>query len=274
MLFMKRVAFSVVFVYACLISVFSQQTTSIIPGSYIAGNATTAYQNEWIAFHNPASLATEKGISLQASCENKYLTKELFNEVFGIGIHTKYLNIGASLSHFGFADYHEIMTGISLARRFSDRLNIGIQANYYTVYFPQLQKYKGTVFAQVGIQCRVVKNFHLAFHCFNPTFSKIKSSEIHQKLPAIFSIGSLHIINEKVNWVAQIDKNVYGKWHWAVGVEYAPFKQFTVRVGGYGQDFVPTLGVGLHFGEFRFNLHCEYHLKLGLCTFGMLGYRF
>lgn len=270
---MKRFASTIALICTFLLN-FAEQTTSIIPSSYVAGNASTAYQMEWTAFHNPASLATEKGISLQASCENKYLTKELFNEVFGIGIHTKYLNIGASLSHFGFADYHELLAGICFARRFSDRLNIGIQADYYTVYFPQLQKYKGTVLAQVGIQCRVVKEFYLAIHAFNPTFSKIKSSEIPQKLPAIFSIGALHVINEKVNWVAQIDKNVYGSWRWAVGVEYAPFKQFTVRVGGYGQDFVPTLGVGLHFGEFRFNLHCEYHLKLGLCTFGMLGYRF
>ncbi len=270
---MKRFAF---FFSLLLISVqiSTAQTTIVIPGSHLAGNASTAYQMEWIAFHNPASLATESGISLQVACENKYLTKELFNEIFGIGIHTKYLNVGATLSHFGFADYHELMAGVAFARQFADRLNIGIQANYYTVYFPQMKKYKGTVVAQVGIQCRVVKNFYLAFHAFNPTFSKIKSSEIPQKLPAIFSIGSLHVINEKVNWTAQIDKNVYGAWRWALGVEYAPVKQFTVRVGGYGQDFVPTLGVGLRFGEFRFNLHCEYHLKLGLCTLGMLSYRF
>ena len=242
--------------------------------STIVFPATSNRSKEWTPFQTPASLASEQGLTLQLAAENKYLTKELFNEVFGLSVHTKYLNVGASLSHFGYGDYHELLAGISFARAFADRLNVVVQVNYYTLYYPELESYKGTVLAQVGLQCRVVKGFYLAFHAFNPTFSKIKSTEIPLKLPAVFSLGMLHIVNEQFNWTAQIDKDVYGAWRWAVGTEYTPFKQFTLRVGAYGQEFVPTLGVGLRFGEFKFNLHCEYHLKLGLCTLGALSYHF
>lgn len=251
------------------------QSTTLVPHSFAAGNASVANYNEWVSFHTPASLASEDGISLQLLAENRYFSKELFNEAASFAIHTKPLNIGASFAHFGYEGYHEMIAGVAFARSFiKDRLLIGIQANYYTIYLSQLDKYKGTVFAQVGIQGEVARNFYIGFHAFNPTFSKIKSTAIVQKIPSVFSLGTKHIINEKVNWTAQLDKEIQGRFRWALGVEYMPVEQLSLRLGGYGLTFVPTLGVGLKFGEFRFNLQCEYHQKLGLCTLGFVSYRF
>lgn len=262
------------FAFCGCCTVCCAQYTTLIAHSHIGGDASAAYHYDWVAFHTPASLATQQGVLLQASFENRYLTKELFNESMSLGLATKYLNVGVALAHFGYGDYHELLSGIAFARNFGNRLNIGIQVNYYALYFSELGRYRGAVTAQVGMQCRVVREFYLAFHVHNPTFSKIRTVAMPVTLPAIFSLGAMHIINEQVNWVAQVDKDVYGSWRWALGVEYAPFKEFAVRAGGYGQPFVPTLGVGLRFGEFRFNLHCEYHLRLGLCTTGGLSYRF
>lgn len=254
----------------------SYAQNSLTPlNSTVAGNTSTAYFKEWTPFQTPAALTSERGISLIASAENRFLTKELFIENFAISAHTKPLDVALALSHFGFADYHEMLIGAAFARNFAGKFNLGIGVNYFTSFFQSLGKYKGVVFAQIGFQARVARNFYIGFHSYNPTFSKIKSSAIPEKLPAIFSLGILHEIKEKFNYSAQIDKDVYGAWRWALGTEYALHKAVLLRLGGYGtENFVPTLGICLNFKEFKFNLNCEYNLKLGLCTLGKLSYRF
>ena len=185
----KRLLFCFLLFVICLST--KAQSTTLIPHSFAAGNASVANYNEWVSFHTPASLASEDGISLQLLAENRYFAKELFNEAASFAIHTKPLNIGASFAHFGYEGYHEMMAGVAFARAFvKNKLLIGIQANYYTIYLSELDKYKGTVFAQVGIQGEVVRNFYIGFHAFNPTFSKIKSTAIVQKIPSIFSLGT------------------------------------------------------------------------------------
>ena len=74
------------------------QTTpvaTIVPGSYVAGNASVAYTAEWQPFQNPAALACEKQFGLTLLYENRYITAELSNAAFSAAFPTKYINVGA-----------------------------------------------------------------------------------------------------------------------------------------------------------------------------------
>lgn len=271
---MKKILLSVGIFFLFLNSSFAQITT-IVPNSYIPGNASVSYIKAWLPFHNPAALAHEKVGSVQLQYDNKYITKELNTALVSGCYSTKYVNIGVSFSYFGYSIYNEMLTGLTFARTFGEHLSIGVEFDYYTVFFSPSERYQGTLTANIGIQAKVVDNFYISFAAFNPVFSKIKTDFIDKSLPVVFSLGTLYQITDQVDWLMQIDKEVKSPLRWSTGVEYRPFKEFLVNIGVYGSDYaVPTLGVGFQFSGFEFRLNTEYHTTLGLSALGILRYTF
>jgi len=269
---MKKVCFALLFL--CFSFWLNAQKTTVIPSSFVGGNASVAYKNYWLPFQNPAALAGAEKIGFQLLYENRYITKELANKAMNVWFSTKYLNIGASFSHFGYSEYNEMIVGITFARQFG-RFRLGVEVDYYTVFLSQSKRYRGTVTAQVGTQITVTDNFSLAFNAFNPTFSKVKSELVENRLPVIFSIGSLYRIKNTVDWLVQLDKEISSPLRWATGFEYAPVKEFIIRIGAYGyKNFIPTFGAGIRFGGFKFDVNADYNSVLGFSMIGCLGYKF
>lgn len=259
----------------CTSGAMQAQIATIVPSSYTAGNASVAYTAEWQPFQNPAALACEKQYAISLLYENRYITAELSNAAVSVAIPTKYINIGAQFSYFGYAEYNEMLAAVTFARTFGDIFHLGVECDYYAVYLSPTERYRSTATVQVGFQVQVIPSLTIGFNAFNPIFSKIKSDLTEKRLPSVFSLGTNYKIHEKVAWLVQIDKEVHSPLRWATGFEYAPFDVFDVRIGCYGSDYVvPTLGVGCGCGGFRFHLHCEYRNPLGVTMLGALQYRF
>lgn len=264
----------IAFIFLCFSFGLNAQKTTVIPSSFVGGNASVAYKNDWLPFHNPAALAGMEKIGFQLLYENRYITKELANKALNLWFPTKYLNIGASFSHFGYSEYNEMLAAVTFAREFG-KFRLGIEVDYYTLFLSQSERYKGTITAQVGAQISITDNFSIAFNAFNPTFSKVKSELVEKRLPVVFSIGTLYCIKNTVDWFVQFDKEVSSPLRWATGFEYAPVKEFIIRIGAYGYNsFIPTFGAGVKFGKFKFDVNADYNSVLGFSLIGCLGYSF
>lgn len=269
---LKKLCF--VLLFLCFLIRLNAQKTTVIPSSFVGGNASVAYKDYWLPFHNPAALAGVEKIGFQLLYENRYITRELANKALNAWFPTKYFNIGASFSHFGYSEYNEMIAAVTLARKFG-RFRLGVEVDYYTVFLSQSKRYRGTVTAQIGAQISITDEFSLAFNIFNPTFSKVKSELVEKRLPVTFSIGSLYRIKNTVDWLVQLDKEVSSPLRWATGFEYAPVKEFVIRLGAYGyKNFIPTFGVGIKFGGFKFDINADYYSVLGFSIIGCLGYSF
>ena len=193
---LKKLCFTLLFLY--FLFDLNAQKTTVIPSSFVGGNASVAYRNYWLPFHNPAALAGAEKIGFHLLYENKYITKELSNKAMNVWFSTKYLNIGASFSHFGYSEYNEMIAAVTFARQFG-KFRLGVEIDYYTLFLSQSERYRGTITAQVGVQISITDDFSIAFNAFNPTFSKVKSELVEKRLPTIFSIGSLYRIKNVVD---------------------------------------------------------------------------
>lgn len=255
--------------------ILSAQVAEIVPRSHVPANATVSYVNSWVPFHNPAALAHEKCGAIQVQYDNRYITKELSTAGISGYYSTKYLNIGASFSYFGYSVYNEMLAALTFARTFGDRVSVGAEFDFYTVFFSPTERYRSTATANIGIQVKVLHNFYISFSAFNPVFSKIKTNFIDKRLPVVFKLGTLYQITDQVDWLVELDKEVSSPLRWATGVEYRPFREFSVNAGVYGSDYaVPTLGVGVAFAGVDFHLNAEYHTTLGFSVLGALRYTF
>lgn len=260
-----------VFVFFQIEQVFAQQSPSALP---IAANASVAHTKRWQAFHNPAILA--KSTKPQASIyyTNRFQLKELSTKALSFALPTKALNIGFAASYFGYEQYHEMQGGLALAKSFSQKFAIGLQANYYSIYLSPEVGYRGTIVTQIGLLSEVSKDFFVGFHAFNPAQSIIAVGQTEKHIPSVFSLGTSYMFGEQVCILAQLDKEIYYDLQWRLGVEYLPIEQLTVRVGGYGNPFVPSLGTSLILKSFSLDVNFERHPSLGINSACGLTYEF
>ena len=264
---------------SCFLSVFSmaaQSVVSAIPASAAPANASAAYVERWAVFHNPAVLVGEKNISATLGYENRFMVKELSTASLGVAVPTKYVQVGGAFSFYGYEAYSEIQAGIAAARQFHPKFSMGVQFNYMSVYFSPSQGSRGTVIVQVGFLSEVAKNLYLGFSVYNPIQTNIKSESklLNKRIPSVFSLGGMYRFSPRVLWVAQIDKEIGNNVHWATGFEYRFIDELSVRLGGFGSPFVPSLGFGAYFWKIHFDVNFERHPVLGINSVAKVGYTF
>lgn len=269
---MKKALLLFLFIYFAA-DAFSQ-VAPVISSSPSIAQTSVADSRSWVGFHNPAALGNMEKTSFGFLFENRYFISELSNKTAQAGIVTEKVNVGLSLSHFGYSLYHEILAGLAFARNFDDKFSIGVQFNYYTAYFSADNQYRGALLGQVGISVRLSSNFNLGFNTFNPFQTNIKTEYVEKRLPSVYSIGSEYFFASDFVWRTQIDKEISSNYRFATGFEYTMLDIVTAKIGAYGFEYlVPSLGIGIHLSSFYFDLNCDLHPLLGVTTFGMIRYR-
>ncbi|MDO4190488.1 MAG: hypothetical protein Q4D14_02210 [Bacteroidales bacterium] len=238
-----------------------------MPSTYAPGDASVAYSRQWFPFATPASLAAQQQSGIQILYENRYFTKELANKSINLWFSTPYLNVGAAFTHFGYSSYHEMMASLVVSRQLGERVRLGVEADYFTVYLSEQGRYRNTVTAQVGLQIQACRDFTIGFDVFNPTFSSVKCDvDSSTRLPVRFQLGFCYALGGVVDWHTQIEKSLTEPLMWATGFEYAPISVpgFVVRLGAKGSSFIqPMFGVGFVTGNFGFDVNAFYRTQLG-----------
>ncbi len=242
----------------------SAQVSNVLPSSTSIANTTTARNDIWTSFHNPASLIQPHTWQVAAQYENRSLLAELSTSLIQAAYTNEYVNVGLSYSYFGFSRYSEMMAGLTLARRF-DRFSLGLQANFLALYAGDELGYKCTAFPQIGMTVDITKKFTLGFQTFNPFIQSIKISETHRVLPTIYSLGTDYRFYEGLRWLAQLDYDANATFRVATGFEWQAIDQLCIKLGTYYHNYIiGCLGVGLHLKDFQFDINAELHPVLGV----------
>lgn len=270
-----------ILLWACMaffvyLPLWGQQQANL-PSSYAPGDAAVAYSREWFPFATPAALAAQQTSGVQIIYENRYITKTLANKSLNLWFQTPYFNIGGSFTHFGYSSYHEMVASLTLARQLGERVRLGVEVDYFTVYLSEIGEYHGAVTAQVGLQVVACRNLVLGFNVFNPTFSSVRTDALSTRLPVRFQGGFCYSIGGMVDWHVEVDKTLKMPWRWATGFEYSPLTlpNFVVRLGANGSRFIqPSLGVGFSVKGLGFDVDALYHTRLGFSLLAAVKYRF
>lgn len=264
------IIFSVISQHIC----WAQQQPSAQAWSNAAAQASTAYTEQWTAYCNPAILSTVNTYKIAANYVNRFQLKELSTTSISASIPTKLATFGLALSHFGYSQYNEIQGGIAVARNFTDRFHVGMQFNYYAVLLSPTEGYKRTVIAQIGIISKISDALFIGFHTYNPAQTNIELELTKKRIPSIFSLGASYYFSDKLLWLAQLDKEIDYPLQWRSGFEYRIVKELSLKMGGYGNPFVPNLGVSVFIKQLQIDLNFERNPTLGINSICGLSYTF
>ncbi len=270
---MKKIIFILLLNFLYL-SRISAQIQEILPSGVAPAGIDVVFTERWLAFANPATLSREESVVASVGYENRYFAEELSDEYLSVAIPTKYFNIGASFNFFGYADYHEMMAALTMARRFGI-VSLGVEFDYFNMFLPDEVGYRHAFTAQVGLQVDVTERCVLGFRMFNPSFTQIDYNDVARRLPVMLHVGCKYTFIDDLDLLAQVGYVLNQGVDWALGMEYRIMPELLVRAGARGADYViPSLGVGVAFAGFRFDLMAEADFRIGMSLLSNLAYQF
>ncbi len=241
------------------------QFSNIVPLPTSIAATATADDRQWTSFNTPTGLAYMDHPQIGLQYDNRFGLSQLATKSFQLAVPTQLVNVGASMTYFGYSLYHEMAFGATMARNFGDKFAIGIQANYINTYFSNTNAHLGAFFIQVGVNTKLTPKFSIAIHAFNPTQFNIKTEYSEKIIPTLFSMGTSYNISPQCTWRTQLDKEVHSPYRLATGLDYLPIKELVIKIGAYGSDyFVPCFGVNVHVTQLTMHLNTELHPLLGL----------
>lgn len=250
------------------------QVQEILPSGVAPAGADVVFTARWLAFSNPATLSREEAVVASVGYENRYFAEELSDEYLSVAVPTQYFNIGAAFNFFGYADYHEMMAALTVARKFGV-VAFGVEFDYFNMFLPDEVGYRHAFTAQVGLQVDVTEQCVLGFRMFNPSFTQIDYNDVARRLPVMLHVGCKYQFIDDLDVLVEAGYVLNRGVDWAVGMEYRIMPELLVRAGARGADYViPSLGVGVGFAGFRFDLTAEADMRIGMSLLSNLAYRF
>ena len=247
--------------YSCLFAdnVLDIEAKTIIP---------VARADIWSPFGNAATLANVDNIEAAVLCQNRFAVKELSTKAAQLAVPNKLLNVGLAISSFGYSAYNENIAGISFARKFSDKLMLATQFNYYFVHFSKTEGTKGKLIPQIGILTQPIEKLHIGFQVFNPVQTNLETSILTKRIPSVFSLGGSYQFSEKLIWGIQLDKEIQTDPQAAIEIEYRFFDYIWIKSGCVvrNETILPAMGFGLQLFDFQLDTNFKYHTVLGITS--------
>lgn len=210
------------------------------------GNCSVALNDFWSCNNTPAGFASQKGISIGFSYQNKFLLKELGHKNAGILLPLNIGVIGVSFSQFGYNLYNENIIGLGFAREFGDKLRIGLKLDYLFFKFPENYENRSVPTFELGIQYHRNESLCLGAYIFNPI--NVKSRTINRdKIPIIMRLGFSYYVTEDFLITSEIEENFEHDFSYRIGLEYEIYKNIFLRSGFQLNPELFTFGVGYNY---------------------------
>lgn len=226
---------------------FSEKTTAQIGYRLVSGgqsaamsNATSAMSTPDAVFQNPAALIYITRPTTTIATEMRFGVKELKPVGIGFIQPTKSGVFGGSIQHFGFSAFQQQKIGLAFAKRFSEKLNVGIQLDYLRLQATGYGNVHILTF-EIGCNTLITKELTLVFYVFNPLAVRMNETE---RTPSVFRLGAAYSINKNVLITAEIEKSIIDAASFRMGFDYKVAETVAVRCGFSSLPASFSIGIG------------------------------
>ncbi len=227
--------------------------------------------NLWAQFNNQAGLANVRTIQCGISYTSRYQLKELGTKSIAIVAPIYNSCIGVSLSKTGDHIFNQTNLGLSIAKKLSGKLGLGIGFNYFSLNQSQNLGSVNKINFEGGLILDINRQLSLGLHMYNP---KLKQNNQYTfKLPEIYKFGISYKINASLISYAEVKYHSDYNSSIHFGIEYIN-KYFIVRTGYSSNPDKLSFGLGILYKKISLNISNTLHNTLGHTPQLTLVYKF
>lgn len=260
---MLGVLISFFFAVCCCNKMAGQGVRSPVSATYVGIGAYSNNHVDAFSFTaNQAALAKLKSASAGIYGEKRFLLNELSLYDVAIALPTHSGNFGADARYWGFTNYSEAQLGLAYARSLENKIDLGIQFNYYSIRIAGYGNASSINF-EIGTLLHLTDKLNVGLHVYNPTQSKLgKSGE--EKLASIYAAGIGFEPSQNFLFSVQVEKEEYKAANVIAGFQYKFLPQLMARLGVSATTSSIYIGIGLGWRFMRLDATASYHPELGI----------
>ena len=240
---------------------------------YLNLSAYSTKQTDPFSFTgNQAALAKTNSAGVGIYGERRFLLAE--NSLFGIAatVPTKLGNFGLQVNYAGFQNFNEQKAGLAYGKSLGDKVDIGIQFNYYGYKIPAYQNGSSVNF-EGGAIFHFSEKLNAGIHVYNPVGGTIDKTN-NEKLAAVYKFGLGYDASEDFYVSTEIVKEEDQPINVTGGFQYRFKQQFFTRAGFRSDNNTGYAGVGFLYNKLRIAVAASFHPQLGVSPALLLIYNF
>jgi hypothetical protein len=223
---------------------------------------STLHANAFSFCGNQAALAGIKNVSAGVYSEKRFLLKELSMYTAAVALPTASGNFGLKADYFGDVSYNEAGLGLAYARKLGDKIDVGIQFNYYSFKTAGYGN-ASAINAEGGVILHLTDELNIGFHVYNPTSVTIgKAGE--EKMPAIYAAGLGYDVSSRLFMGAEIEKIEDQPVNVNAGLQYYFDEKLFATAGIASATSTYYFGFGIAIKNLQLNAVASMHPQLGI----------
>jgi hypothetical protein len=239
------------------------------PYNYSSGAAETGMGKLCIthigfssSLQNQALLAENKAYCLGFTYENRFSLGELGTRSAAVIVPAGKASIAAIYSTYGYSDFKRSMSGIACGLKLSDKIDAGVQADYFNERIAGDYSNNQAVTFEAGLIIKPKENVFIGFHLFNPLPQSLRK----YYLPSTLTIGAGTIINKTLFAGIETEISTGGKLTLRTGFEYQTVQKIVLRGGFCSENNSFGFGLGYLAKTIQFDIGFQTHDRLGITS--------
>ncbi|WP_421943596.1 hypothetical protein [Pedobacter sp.] len=237
------------------------------------GNNGAAVTDIWSLQANPSAIISIEKPAVSLNYIKHLFSNEVSTQAFVAVVPFKNNFFGASFQRYGFSEYFESKAGFAYAKRFGDKLSIGINGNYHQIRINNYGASNGFSI-DVGALYQFNKEFTVGAFVSNPSKQKFSSNQILIEIPTSFNVGASYFASDKVLIATSISKNLSHSIDVSLGIDYKIIELLSLRGGLSAKPFKQYACFGLNYKKLLVDIATTYDANLGYAPQIAIGYAF
>ena len=247
---------------AIICCTFAQPLRTPVSAVYTKLNTYSLNSDVFSFTANQATLASIKGLTGGIYGERRFMLQDMGLYKTAIAFPISNGSFGFNMDYFGSQLYHDAQLGLAYGRKLSDKIDAGIQFNYYTVSTTGFGS-SGAVNFEGGAIIHVTDQFSTGIHIYNPTEVNIgKNNE--EKLPSIYTVGFGYDASKNFFLGVEAEKTEDQPLNINAGVQYQFDEKLFARLGISSATSSFYFGTGVQLCGFRLDATASVHPHLGI----------
>jgi hypothetical protein len=230
--------------------------------SWSLGGCATAESNVFSCSNNMASSTDIKLFIVGIYNQTRFGIKQLNAINTSLILPKKWLQIGASISHFGYEKFNQQNISLGIAKKLNANFSLGITLNYLTINIAE-QENTGAFSGSLSTYFKVNKKLQFGLLIFNPTQSKFNINS-YGNVITFGRIGLKYLLNKNVYLIADADKTLAQTLIFRSGLNYALNPNFELSLGYANNPNYITFGFSAKLKQFDILFASSFHQTLGL----------
>ena len=237
------------------------------------GNNGAAITDIWSLQANPSAIIRIEKPAVSLNYIKHLFSNEVSTQAFVAVVPFKDNFFGASFQRYGFSEYFESKAGFAYAKRFGDKLSIGINGNYHQIKINNYGASNGFS-VDVGTLYQINKKFTIGAFVSNPSKQKYNNNQISIEIPTSINLGASYFASDKVLIATSISKNLSHSIDVSLGIDYKIIELLSLRGGLSAKPFKQYAGFGLNYKKLLLDMATTYDANLGYAPQIAISYAF